>query len=144
MSWHLGNVFNRWSSSEKILPPTYFLIDPVTMHSYVCKRRVNWNLGVLFTFCNNNKTLQSSLQWRMNRECMITVSTQLLFQFRFSKNVSRPHFRQPRQPGTNTIKLCLLILNCHKITARFWCIILDTKWVCNCKFAPSRWKCPNP
>ena len=32
-------------------------------------------------------------------------------------------------------------MNCLKIMARFWCIILGTKWVCNCKFAPSRWKC---
>ena len=48
------------------------------------------------------------------------------------------------RPGTNTIKLILLKFNCRKIMARFWCIILDTKWVCICKFAPSRWKCSNP
>ena len=44
---------------------------------------------------------------------------------------------------TGTLWAILQNYFCRKITARFWYIILGTKWVCNCKFTPSR-KCPNP
>ena len=44
--------------------------------------------------------------------------------------------RSPPRAGFNIIKLFLPWLNCHNFTARFWCIIWDTKWVCSCKFAP--------
>ena len=44
------------------------------------------------------------------------------------------------RPGNNTLRPFLTSLNCRKITAKFWCIISDTKWVCISTFAPSRWK----
>ena len=33
------------------------------------------------------------------------------------------------RPGSNTIKLLLPQLNCHKITSRFWFIVWDLQWV---------------
>ena len=33
------------------------------------------------------------------------------------------------RPGSNTIKLFLPQLNCHKITSRFWFIVWDLQWV---------------
>ena len=48
------------------------------------------------------------------------------------------------EPGTNTKKNYFALIELLKITARFWCIILGTKWVCICDFALSRWKCHNP
>ena len=32
-------------------------IKTVAMHFIACSRRIRWNLGVLCTFCSNNKTL---------------------------------------------------------------------------------------
>ena len=35
-------------------------------------------------------------------------------------------------------KIIFAVLNCRKIMVRFWCFNLGTKWVCICKFVPSR------
>ena len=47
-------------------------IGCVTMHLFASNWKIGKNIGVLFTFCNNNKMLQSSINLQTPK-CMVTV-----------------------------------------------------------------------